>query len=124
MIITIIFLALTILFVVWMYKDKENEMILGFTSLCLSVLFTLSIFGVMSKESRYDDFLMEKNVLEITYVKEKVYNWNLSLAKMQKNNQDWLFDEFIDDRIDYLQPIQTKGVYLIQPDGTLKEVEQ
>ena len=83
------------------------------------ILLSLHLGGWAFASYEYELFVERRNAFESTLKQSReqqreyetaaiikvVSEWNVELAEYQYNNNTWLFDAYIDDRIELLEPI-------------------
>ncbi len=116
----IILLALLITGVRIAKKSYDYD-ILGFFIASLSGLFMFfHLISWLSVSYEYGSFIAKRAAFEQTLnearkanreyetaaIVKDVASWNSKLASMKYDNKTWLFDTYVDDRIEDVQPIK------------------
>lgn len=120
MIITIILLLITILGI-YLFKESYSYDFLG---LLIAVVFgiwlTISSYLLLTVSYHYELFVVKRNAFETTLdnvrkngneyetvaIAKEVVKWNTRLAEDKFDNTFWFYDQYIDDRINTLKPIE------------------
>jgi hypothetical protein len=122
MILTFIFLGLTIIFGLLSYTSKEEAFSLGVLTFLCGFFSVCCITGLTTASHKYDEFMLERdsfeqtiktfkispneNTLEVTSLTKDVIKWNYKLAILKRDNNKWFLKDFVDDRFDKVQPIK------------------
>ena len=118
-------IILVVLLIIGIYLVKKHDfdgwdfvgiMLVIFAG--ISIILQLSVWGLRSYN--YEVFVAERNAfeqtlsearknnnpLEVAAIVSKVAEWNQELASSKYNNSTLFLDQYIDDRIDTLEPIK------------------
>jgi len=120
MILAIILLALTIIGILILEKTYDYDVIGIIMSLIFGLWFIMHIILWATSSYSYNVFLVKresfvktlesarknKSQFELTSLTIEISNWNQQLASNKYDNTLFLLDDYIDDRIDNLKPIE------------------
>ena len=102
-------------------KDMEGLVAISGLFAVLCILFLIaSVSNLIYKPIEYERFVAERTAFSATLDKaregeypfetaaiaQQITEWNVKLAELQYKNTVIWYDEYIDDRIDALKPIQ------------------
>ena len=123
MIITILLLSLLIACIIIHRKYFWDNETIGIISLCVGSLVAIYLFTHLyfwlTSTIVYEQFRIKRQAfvydlnnsrknnreLESATILKDISQWNQDLASFKYQNTLWLIDDYIDDRIDTLEPI-------------------
>ena len=120
---TLVFLIILLItaFLVGLNKGMEGLVaISGLFAVLLFLFLIVAVIDLIYKPIEYERFVAERTAfsatldkarggeypLETAAIAQQITEWNVKLAELQYKNTVTWYDEYIDDRIDNLKPIQ------------------
>lgn len=121
--VTLLFLTALAVICYLIYRSNEYhqlEVLAIFGLLLLVIILPFHLLSWCTTGYAYEKFVQERNAFEQTLnnarnsgnqyetaaIVKDVAEWNQQLAVYKYKNNHWFFDQYIDDRIETLEPIK------------------
>lgn len=120
-IILLVVIAIGVILIKLDYRFRSDTW--GFVGILVTMfsitIMTLHIIALSLMSFQYREFMAKRDAFETTLKEARLHNnpyesaailqnisqWNVELAKIQFQNKTFLFDQYIDDRIETVKPI-------------------
>ena len=120
MIITIILLSLTVLGIYLFKATYDYEVLGSIIMIIFGIWLIISTYLLLTVSYHYELFVVKRTAFETTLnnvrkngneyetvaIAKEVVKWNTRLAEDKFDNRFWFYDQYIDDRINTLEPIE------------------
>lgn len=120
MITSIILLAITVLCLIHVIKTDMDNIFTFLGTLFFGLWFIIHILIILTQGYYFELFVEKRNSFEMTLqnsrekgndleaaaIVKEVAEWNMKLAEDKFDNKHWYLGQFVDDRIETLNPIE------------------